>query len=255
MSASLLESPTALVVFTFSYFNTFAELLLDEFANSPPTNDEVTRGWVSALAERTNTIVLFAPTLGIDREQARAGLQIAQSLQALSQQENFSSEELADVAAEFKRWSRSVGNESSYALRGLPTPSPTPTVANQVGTNIQIALPQGDAVRGEELHEASGCSACHLADPSIPASGPSYGASDYEYSQNQMLIERAQATWQSESYTGKAVSTEQYLLESIVLPAASIVTGYQSFIHPQTYGQSLSKQDAADLIAYLKTFD
>ncbi len=256
IETSNLDSSPATAVFYFDFYEEFYKRLLDKFVETPPEDNEITRGWFGSIARGTNVMVLYSPLLGIDQEQAREGLQIAQQFQLLSQQEIFSEEDLSTIADRFAQWSSSAGNESFFALQGRPTPSPTPTVANQVGTDITIQLPSGDAGRGAELHESFACSACHLADPSILASGPSYGASDYEYSQNKTLVERAQTTWQSESYTGEAVSTEQYLLESIVLPDTYIVPGYRSGLHPLNwYDEQLSVQDAADLIAYLKTFD
>jgi hypothetical protein len=54
-------------------------------------------------------------------------------------------------------------------------------------------------------------------------------------------------------YTGAATTPEQYLLESIVQPQVHIVTGFETIQMPANYGQTLTAQDAADLIAYLLT--
>ena len=45
---------------------------------------------------------------------------------------------------------------------------------------------------------------------------------------------------------------EAYLKESILLPAAKVVKGFQN-IMPPSYKDSLSEQQVTDLIAYMKT--
>jgi hypothetical protein len=65
--------------------------------------------------------------------------------------------------------------------------------------------------------------------------------------------QRATARFTQSDYTGKATSAEQYLLESIVNPAAYHVPGFDTVQMPATYSQTMTAQDAADLIAYLLT--
>ncbi len=48
-----------------------------------------------------------------------------------------------------------------------------------------------------------------------------------------------------------ATSAEQYLFESVVMPNASVVEGFQPNLMPQNYADRLSAQDAADLLAYM----
>ena len=62
---------------------------------------------------------------------------------------------------------------------------------------------------------------------------------------------RAEDRFQASGYTGSATSAEQYLFESIVLPNANVVEGFQANLMPQNYADRLSAQDAADLIAYM----
>jgi len=51
-------------------------------------------------------------------------------------------------------------------------------------------------------------------------------------------------------YKGQATTPEQYLLESIVNPSAFMVSGFQP-VMPGNYGQTLTAQETANLIAYL----
>ncbi|HRF95763.1 MAG TPA: hypothetical protein PLZ51_11235, partial [Aggregatilineales bacterium] len=48
-------------------------------------------------------------------------------------------------------------------------------------------------------------------------------------------------------------SVEKYMVESIVNPGAYIVSGYSGNM-PATFGESMSIQDIADVLAYLHTF-
>jgi hypothetical protein len=51
------------------------------------------------------------------------------------------------------------------------------------------------------------------------------------------------------------VTSEQYLLESIVDPNATLVSGFEANLMPGSFSGRLTPQDAADLIAYMLTFD
>ena len=46
-------------------------------------------------------------------------------------------------------------------------------------------------------------------------------------------------------------SVEQYATESIEDPNAYVVSGFQQGVMPTTFGQSLSKSQIADLVAFL----
>jgi len=98
----------------------------------------------------------------------------------------------------------------------------------------------GDAVHGEDIfkhgaNEAPPCTSCHTLGSSAFSLGP----------QLQGISQRA----------GERVpdmSAEAYLLQSIIDPAAFVVSGYRDIMYPQ-FGEKLSQQDLADLIAYLET--
>jgi cytochrome c2 len=122
------------------------------------------------------------------------------------------------------------------------------------GSDITIELPAGDAARGEQLFaqkakQASGtnapCTACHSLVSGEVKTGPSLAG----------IADRA-GTRES----GK--SAEQYIRESIQQPNAFIVSddpahNYKGAsgksLMPDGLGNLMSKQDLADLIAYLLT--
>jgi mono/diheme cytochrome c family protein len=101
------------------------------------------------------------------------------------------------------------------------------------------ALPSGDAERGEALFSevvngAPACSTCHQLDD-VTLVGP--GLANF-----------------SDHAAGRVdgMSAEEYTYESIVKPAAHIVSGFSNAMYAQ-YDRQLSSQQIADLIAYLLT--
>ncbi len=96
------------------------------------------------------------------------------------------------------------------------------------------SLPTGDATNGEALFQRQGCSACHSLNPDEQGAGPSLAG----------VAARA-AEHNS--------TAEAYLAESIVNPGAYVVEGFQNGIMPPGYGQQLTDQELADLVAFLIT--
>lgn len=134
-----------------------------------------------------------------------------------------------------------VMNWEETAIAIEPPPASTGPI---VGTDITQELPEGDAAHGEELATSIGCTACHVLAPTGPAwmatgDQPGVGA-------------RAEARFTEPDYTGSAQDAHQYLLESIVNPGVFLVPGFTNLM-PPNYGQTLTPQDTADLIAYLST--
>jgi cytochrome c2 len=122
------------------------------------------------------------------------------------------------------------------------------------GSDTSVELPPGDAARGEQLFtqkvkQASGtnaaCTACHSLVPGEVKTGPSLAG----------IAARAAAR-----EPGK--TAEQYIRESIQQPNAFIVADDPAHnfvgangksLMPEGLGNLMSKQDLADLIAYLST--
>lgn len=114
-----------------------------------------------------------------------------------------------------------------------------------VGTDITVELPEGDPLNGEALANSKACVGCHVNTATGPAwlpSGETPGIGD-----------RAATRFTQSDYTGNATTPEQYLFESIVQTNVFIVEGFPENVMPANYGQTLTAQDAADLIAYLLT--
>lgn len=107
-------------------------------------------------------------------------------------------------------------------------------VAAAAATDLEQAAQEavGDPAAGQQLYNALGCMACHSLDGSELV-GPSF----------QGLGQVAGG--RIEGYTA-----EEYLRESILRPCDFVVEGY-TCVMPQNYGDRLSGQDLADLVAFL----
>jgi mono/diheme cytochrome c family protein len=131
--------------------------------------------------------------------------------------------------------------EERALAEGEPPPLPPDEV---VGIDITVRLPEGDVEAGEALSAgALGCAGCH----ELAAVGPSWAPSGDDPG----IGERAEVRFSQSDYTGMATSAEEYLIEATVLPNVYLVDGYVLDVMPVNYGQRLSAQDLADLVAYM----
>ena len=100
-------------------------------------------------------------------------------------------------------------------------------------------LPPGDPARGAELYAESvsggaSCLSCHSLDGAKGAGPPLDGYAGVA----------------GERVDGR--SAEAYTFESLLRPSKHLVRGYSN-IMPSDYAEKLSRQDIADLIAYMLT--
>ncbi|MBM4425377.1 MAG: c-type cytochrome [Chloroflexi bacterium] len=126
--------------------------------------------------------------------------------------------------------------ETTAMAQPAETPTPNP---NAAGTDLETELPAGDAARGDKLFNGQegtyGCFGCHSLAAGEVKVGPSLAGI------------AGTAASRVEGY-----AAEKYIRESIVSPSAHLVEGFQDLM-PKTFAQSMTKQDLADLIAYLMT--
>jgi mono/diheme cytochrome c family protein len=102
------------------------------------------------------------------------------------------------------------------------------TVPEQTATET-IDTSQGDAAAGKEVFMSSGCGGCHTYGPA--------GTS---------------ATIGPDLDTALEGKDADFVLESIVQPNDEIASGFQANIMPANFGESLSDQQLADLVAFLQ---
>ena len=117
-----------------------------------------------------------------------------------------------------------------------------------MGTDIFIELPEGDPAAGQVLAEQTlGCTACHT----LTEVGPGWEA---EAGLPGIGV-RGGIRIQQDDYTGNATSNDQYLIESVVETNVFLVEGFQASVMPTNFGERVTLQDMADLLAFLKTFE
>lgn len=134
-----------------------------------------------------------------------------------------------------------VAREAGQVVTALPTPTPV-LLASLSEEEIYVGLPDdivaalanADSARAAQVALAYGCVGCHALDPNQQMSGP---------------------TWyhMGDTAAGRVAgeSPAFYLYHSIVAPNDYLVPGYQGGIMPADFGERLSAQELADLVAYL----
>jgi cytochrome c2 len=122
------------------------------------------------------------------------------------------------------------------AVSEEPAASADATTESLVPEAVTAALAVADPARGQQLTLQNACIGCHNLDPNVQMAGP---------------------TWANIANTAatrvEGESAEEYLYLSIVHPNDYLVEGYMAGVMLQNYGDTLSDQDIADIMAYLLT--
>jgi len=137
------------------------------------------------------------------------------------------------------------------AETAAPAATERPTLAPRIGTDIKVALPEGDPVRGESVAGTYFCKVCHGG---ITGRGPTFASEGDTLS----VTEGASIRMADPAYSGSATNVQEYLIESLVVPDIYIVPGdwdEHDYMSVDRFDLKLSVQDAADLIAWLYTID
>jgi mono/diheme cytochrome c family protein len=122
-----------------------------------------------------------------------------------------------------------VGKEKSEArAAAAPPPPAAPQPPAPPG-------PKGNPTAGKAVFAANGCASCHTFKPANATGtiGPN--------------LDHVAADAQK----ANRGSVQQYVQESIVDPNAYIVPGFPKSVMPATFGKTLSKQQLADLVAFV----
>lgn len=142
-----------------------------------------------------------------------------------------------------------VGFILNWEERALAGAQPTPVTGEMMGTDMHVALPPGDLEAGRALAAGTlGCAACHILAPVGPAWAPAEGQPG--------VAERAGLRIGQADYQGEATTAEEYLIESVVRPNTYVVAGYPDNPNPMppNFGERITLQNMADLLAYMLTF-
>ena len=171
--------------------------------------------------------------------------------------------EIVDLVA-FLDWVSKVDNQGwpprPILVTSASFAAPSTLPSNQAAAVAKSALPPGtkagpsdrDPVAlGEVVFRTASpaCNACHSLSPGANMAGPSLAG----------LATRAQQIVTSPEYKGKAKDVEGYIRESITNPSAYIVPGAMysangvSFM-PNTFGKDLTREQVAQVAAFLATY-
>ena len=136
----------------------------------------------------------------------------------------------------------------NWEERAVAGAEPTPVTGEpMMGADIRVELPPGDPERGRALADGTlGCSVCH----SLTPVGPAWAASGDQPG----LGARAALRVEQADYAGGADTAEQYLFESVADPNAYLVTGFAAGVMPTNFGDRITLQQMADLMAYMLSF-
>ena len=102
-------------------------------------------------------------------------------------------------------------------------------------------------MRGESLASQHFCVACHITFRVAPP----FVSSDELPS----ISARATLRMADPSYSGQASTTDEYLIESILVPDIFVVAWKSAHPMDDYYDERLSAQELADLLAWLRTFE
>jgi mono/diheme cytochrome c family protein len=110
----------------------------------------------------------------------------------------------------------------------LPTPPPSPSPAPP-------PAPAGNAAAGKAVFASAGCAGCHTYTPagSTGTTGPNLD------------------NLATDAKTANRGPLPHYVTESIVDPNAYVVPKFPANVMPPTFGTTLTKQQIADLVAFL----
>ncbi len=134
-----------------------------------------------------------------------------------------------------------VAEEAGQVVVAEPT-APPPVLAELSGEEIYAGLPEDLAAavaaanleNGAAVSLARGCVGCHSLDPAATMTGPTW------HNIGDTAIVRVPGEGPAE-----------YLHQSIVAPNDYVVPNFPANIMPPNYGELLSTQELADVIAYL----
>ncbi len=124
----------------------------------------------------------------------------------------------------------------------IPADAATRTVGKDVARILNtLSTVSGDPINGQLIYNGDlGCAGCHLGDaPIAPLTEGTYTRIEEERLKDPLLA----------GYT-----PEQYLVESIIEPAHYVVPGFKN-VMINNFGDRLTLQDLADLVAFLESQD
>jgi mono/diheme cytochrome c family protein len=119
----------------------------------------------------------------------------------------------------------------------------TPRVGTDVAAiEAELVNFTGDPVNGQALYNGGtyACAGCHMNAAVAPLTDQTWAAAQ---------------TVRLEAPENAGLTPDQYLITSIVAPNSYVVPGYNAGAMPQNFGERMTHQDLADILAYIKSYD
>ncbi len=161
-------------------------------------------------------------------------------------------DQLEDLTAFILNWDKGDDwtVEDLNAVRQFPIYPVIPGAASsdepRVGTDVaaieaELANLTGDPVNGQSLYNGAvyGCIGCHANAAVAPLTAETWQAAQ---------------TVRLEDPANAGLTPQQYLITSIVNPNAYVVPPYPAGVMPQNFGERMTHQDLADILAYLESY-
>ncbi len=101
----------------------------------------------------------------------------------------------------------------------------------------------GALIKEMLLEQTPGCATCHSLEPGVTLVGPSLAG----------VAQRAETVLQDPAYTGSAVTSADYLRESILYPNVYVPEGFVKGTMYQDYSDHLSEEQVKALVDYMLT--
>jgi hypothetical protein len=122
-----------------------------------------------------------------------------------------------------------------------PAPTPLPTA------DLEMELPEGMAERGAVRAVKYRCAGCHVQNEA----GLPFAATE----EWPVMKERGALRIADPAYAGIATTSQEYTLESILVPEVYVVPGDWGEAMPTHLGVTMSAQDIADVLAWIETLE
>ena len=129
-----------------------------------------------------------------------------------------------------------VASSAPATTAAAPTTSAATTTSGGKTTTTSGGGGAGNAAAGKAVFAANGCASCHTFKPAGATGtiGPNLDSAP-----------------SSDAKADGNMALAAFIKESIVNPDAYIAKGYTKGIMPTTFGQSLSKSDLQNLVAFI----
>ena len=128
------------------------------------------------------------------------------------------------------------------------TPMPPPTHLPEIELNPE--LPEGDAQEGFVVAVRYGCHGCHVNELH-PEYGPRFSATN----EVPGILERGETRFTDTSYSGRATTNQEYVIESVLQPEAFFAPGEWPKPMPTLIAQIITEQELADILAWVETIE